>query len=238
TARPRKDRSHGVFDRPGQAHGDSLRSSQRPRPPLAAAAVAREKSERRRRARSCARNAKHSRRQWNPARVSRDSPYVEPRKRLDVRGHRRSAHAHLGARADRARRLLTTEAALPVQRPSALVTNGSIAVMCLVWGSTWLVIREGLDDVPPFTSAAVLFLFLSPVVSAVGNILVKKYGEKTNSMAMNRNGMLLGGVVLGVVALATERSADAHWTRGAMFSVAYLAFLGTVLTFGLYFWLL
>jgi drug/metabolite transporter (DMT)-like permease len=248
---------------------------------------------------------------------------------------------------------LTTEAALPEQRPSALVTNGSIAVMCLVWGSTWLVIREGLDDVPPFTSAAVrfllagvamgvlyafvgakeggkapatwlwvvlgltnfaasygivyrtetilpsglvallwgvfpmlmalashfflpgeklrsaqwlgfvfgflglallfitdlrkfgpegvpaaLFLFLSPVVSAIGNILVKKYGEKTNSMAMNRNGMLLGGVVLGVVALATERSADAHWTRGAMFSVAYLAFLGTVLTFGLYFWLL
>jgi len=245
------------------------------------------------------------------------------------------------------------EAAAPARAPSALVTNGSIAVMCLVWGSTWIVIREGLDDVPPFTSAAVrfllagaamsvlawlvgskeggsapatwlwivlgltnfaasygivyrtetilpsglvallwgvfpmlmalashfylpgeklgsaqwlgfafgfaglmllfitdlrrfgpegvpaaLFLFLSPLVSATGNIFVKKYGEKTNSIAMNRNGMLLGGAVLALVALATERGAEAHWTRGALFSVAYLALFGTVLTFGLYFWLL
>jgi drug/metabolite transporter (DMT)-like permease len=237
--------------------------------------------------------------------------------------------------------------------PSALVANGSIAIMCLVWGSTWLVIREGLDDIPPFTSAAVRFLvagvamsammpilgakeggsapaawlwivlgltnfagsygivyrtetilpsglvsllwgvfpmmmalashfylpgerlgarqwlgfifgffglallfftdlrnfgaegvpaalvlFLSPLVSTIGNILVKKHGAKTNSVALNRNGMLLGGAVLTVVALLTERGADAHWTRGAIASVAYLALFGTVLTFGLYFWLL
>ena len=49
------------------------------------------------------------------------------------------------------------------------------------------------------------YILMSPAVSAVGNIVVKKYGEKTNSMAMNRNGMVLGGAVLGVVALATER---------------------------------
>jgi drug/metabolite transporter (DMT)-like permease len=93
--------------------------------------------------------------------------------------------------------------------------------------------RFGPEGVP-----AALFLFLSPLVSATGNILVKKYGQKTNSIAMNRNGMLLGGAVLALVALASERGADAHWTRGAMWSVAYLALFGTVLTFGLYFWLL
>jgi drug/metabolite transporter (DMT)-like permease len=245
------------------------------------------------------------------------------------------------------------EAAAPARAPSALVANGSIAVMCIVWGSTWLVIREGLDDIPPFTSAAVRFLvaglamsavmpilgakegghappvwlwvvlgltnfaasygivyrtetilpsglvsllwgvfpmmvalashfflpgerlgprqwlgfafgllglallfftdlrnfgaagipaalvlFLSPLVSTVGNILVKKHGEKINSVALNRNGMLLGGAVLAAVALLAERGADAHWTRGAIWSVAYLSLFGTVLTFGLYFWLL
>ena len=225
--------------------------------------------------------------------------------------------------------------------------------MCVVWGSTWLVIREGLDDIPPFTSAAVRFLvaglamgalmpvigakeggrapatwlwivlgltnfaasygivyrtetilpsglvsllwgvfpmmmalashfylpgerlgprqwlgfvfgflgllllfftdlrnfgaegvpaalvlFLSPLVATIGNILVKKHGETTNSIALNRNGMLLGGAVLAAIAALTERGADAHWTRGAVWSVAYLSLFGTVLTFGLYFWLL
>jgi drug/metabolite transporter (DMT)-like permease len=244
-------------------------------------------------------------------------------------------------------------AAAPARAPSALVANGSVAIMCLVWGSTWLVIREGLDDIPPFTSAAVRFLvagtamsallpslgakeggrapptwlwivhgltsfacsygivyrtetilpsglvsllwgvfpmlvalashvflpgerlgprqwlgfafgfvglallfftdlrsfgaegvpaalvlFMSPVVSTVGSIVVKKHGAKVNSVALNRNGMLLGGVVLAALALVTERSADAHWTRGAIASVAYLSLFGTVLTFGLYFWLM
>jgi drug/metabolite transporter (DMT)-like permease len=245
------------------------------------------------------------------------------------------------------------EAAAPARTPSALIANGSIALMCLVWGSTWLVIREGLDDVPPFTSAAVrflvagaamsavmpilgakeggrapatwlwivlgltnfagsygivyrtetilpsglvsllwgvfpmmmalashffltgerlgarqwvgflfgflglallfitdlrnfgpegvpaaLFLFLSPAAATIGNVLVKKHGAETNSLALNRNGMLLGGVVLAAWALFTERGADAHWTRGAIWSVAYLSLFGTVLTFGLYFWLM
>jgi drug/metabolite transporter (DMT)-like permease len=85
---------------------------------------------------------------------------------------------------------------------------------------------------------AALVLFLSPLVSTVGNILVKKHGAKVNSVALNRNGMLLGGAVLGAVALLAERGADAHWTRGAIASIAYLALFGTVLTFGLYFWLL
>jgi drug/metabolite transporter (DMT)-like permease len=247
------------------------------------------------------------------------------------------------------------EGAEPVRSraPSPLVANACIAVMCLVWGSTWLVIRQGLDDIPPFTSAAARFilagiamtgvsaligareggrapatwlwivlgltnfagsygivyrtetilpsglvsllwgvfpmtmalaghfylpgerlgrrqwlgfafgfvglgllfvtdlrtfgpegvpaalvLFLSPIISMVGNILVKKHGGKTNSMEMNRNAMLLGGAVLGALAWATERGADAHWTPGAVGSVVYLALFGTVLTFGLYFWLL
>jgi drug/metabolite transporter (DMT)-like permease len=245
------------------------------------------------------------------------------------------------------------EVAEPVRAPSSLVTNGCIAVMCLVWGSTWLVIRQGLDDVPPFTSAAVRFLvagvamsglsalvgareggrapatwlwvmlgltnfaasygivyrtetilpsglvsllwgvfpmimalgahfylpgerlgkrqwlgfvfgflglgvlfvtdlrkfgpegvpaalvlFMSPVVAAAGNLVVKKHGQSTNSLALNRNGMLLGAVVLTVLALMTERGAHVRWTPGAIGSVLYLALFGTVLTFGLFFWLL
>ena len=85
---------------------------------------------------------------------------------------------------------------------------------------------------------AALVLFVSPLVSAAGSLYVKKHGKATNSLALNRNAMLLGAVLLAVIALATERSADARWTAGAIGGVAYLALAGTVLTFGLYFWLM
>src|SRR5262245_18747351 len=41
--------------------------------------------------------------------------------------------------------------------PSSLAAAGWIALLCVLWGSTCIVIRGGLDDLPPFTSAAVRF---------------------------------------------------------------------------------
>lgn len=237
--------------------------------------------------------------------------------------------------------------------PSAKIINALVAVLCLLWGSTWIVIREGLRDLPPFTSAGVRFavagvlmivvalmvgrreggtkpstklwvllgvlnfgvsygivywtesvlpsglvavlwgvfpmlmavcghlflpgerlhgmqwlgfvggfaglvllfltdlqefgpegvpaamiLLVSPVVSAIGTTVVKRIGGNTNSLLLNRNAMLLGAVLLLAVGAVTEREARIEWTPLAVFSVAYLAVAGTVLTFGIYFWLL
>jgi drug/metabolite transporter (DMT)-like permease len=245
------------------------------------------------------------------------------------------------------------QAPAPARSPSPLAVRASLALLCLVWGSTWVVIRGGLDDLPPFTSAAARFvlasvamsavaarfgqsesgapppaylwvtlgvlnfgasyaivycaelvlpsglvnllwgvfplmmavaghlflpgerlhgaqwlgfalglaglallcltdvpsfgegavaaalvLFLSPLVSAVGNTLVKLRGVNVRSLELNRNAMLLGAALLVAAALAFERDARADWTPAAIASVVYLALCGTVLTFGLYFWLL
>ena len=231
--------------------------------------------------------------------------------------------------------------------------NGAIALLCLIWGSTWLVIREGLRDLPPFLSAgtrfaiagvlflilapllhrreggespvtwlwvcngvfsfavsygvvyyceqtlpsglvsllwavfpmmmaiashrflpgerlapgrwlgfglgfagiAVLFrtdldsfggdavitgaiLLLSPLAACLGNVVFKRYGTETSSALLNRNGMLLAAGLLLAVSTGVERHAEVVWTGRALFSVAYLAVAGTVVTFGLYFWLL
>jgi drug/metabolite transporter (DMT)-like permease len=50
--------------------------------------------------------------------------------------------------------------------------------------------------------------------------------------------MLIGAAVLGTTALLLERPFEQHWTSNAVLSVLYLALLGTVLTFGVYQWLL
>jgi drug/metabolite transporter (DMT)-like permease len=82
------------------------------------------------------------------------------------------------------------------------------------------------------------FFLLSPAVSAIGNTFVKRYGGAFSSMRLNRNGVSIGAVLLWVAALTTERWQDQHFTAAAVASIVYLAVVGTVLTFGLYFWLL
>lgn len=237
--------------------------------------------------------------------------------------------------------------------PSELTIHLSIALLCLIWGSTWLVIRAGLRDLPPFTSASVRFavaalvmgaaapalsvreggarpslaislvsgtlnvgisyglvywsetvlpsglvsvlwsvfpmmmavcahrylpgerlnglqwlgfaagfcgvavlfatdlaavgpgavsagliLLLSPAVSAVGTTYVKLHGGGTSSVLLNRNGFAIGSALLLVAALASERGAALRWSAAALGSIAYLALVGTVVAFGIYFWLL
>jgi drug/metabolite transporter (DMT)-like permease len=237
--------------------------------------------------------------------------------------------------------------------PSPALAFALIALLCLVWGSTWIVIAGGLADLPPFTSAAARFavsaaamsavaavvrereggerpsaglslalgtmnfgacygivywsetrlpsalvsvlwsvfpmltaiaghVFLpddrlrgrqwagfavgflgvallfatdlraigagaipagaialgSPLLSVIGTTIVKKHGTRTSSVLLNRNGMWIGAAILGATALVLERDASPHWTGRAVASVLYLSLAGTVLTFGLYFWLL
>jgi drug/metabolite transporter (DMT)-like permease len=81
-------------------------------------------------------------------------------------------------------------------------------------------------------------LLISPLVSAIGTTYVKKHGGGTSSMRLNRNAMFVGAALLWTVALPSERGVPFHWTGPAIFSLVYLAVFGTVVAFGLYFWLL
>lgn len=237
--------------------------------------------------------------------------------------------------------------------PRDLTIALSMAALCLVWGSTWLVIRAGLRDLPPFTSAGARFalasavmlaiaprlarreggerprrdlvlamgvcnfalsygivywtevrlpsglvsvlwsvfplmtalvghLFLpgerlaarqwggfvagfagvallfstdlaqlgpeavgrgavllaSPAVSALGTAWVKRHGARTSSLLLNRDAMLLGALLLLATAALTEGDREVRWSAAAVASVTYLAIVGTVFTFGVYFWLM
>lgn len=248
---------------------------------------------------------------------------------------------------------VTERAATVTAGPSPAIRWASIGLLCMIWGSTWLVIREGLADLPPLTSATLrftlaavvfavitpvlrsregggaapawlscsmgalnfaipygvvywgetvipsslasllwavfpilmalaahvalpgerltpghavgfvtgfagvallfvtdlraigpealgmgAFFLLSPAVSAVGNTLVKRHGSEVSSVLLNRNGLAICAALLALAALALERGAVLRWTPTAVFSVVYLALIGTVVTFGLYFWLL
>jgi len=237
--------------------------------------------------------------------------------------------------------------------PSPTLVRGLMILLCLIWGSTWVVIKGGLRDLPPFTSAGARFavaalimigvaallgsreggkkppvwlwivqgttsfamsygivyhaetvlpsglvsllfgvypmlqalaghyfldeeqlrplqwlgfviglaglvllfstdlrgfgpdgvptgllLFLSPLAVVIGTTLVKRFGGGVSSTLLNRNGMFVGAGLLLGVAWALERDAHVSWTAPAVASVLYLAIMGTVVTFSLFFWLL
>jgi len=83
-----------------------------------------------------------------------------------------------------------------------------------------------------------LLLLLSPLVSAVGTTLVKRFGGGHSSLLLNRNAMLAGAAMLAIAAAVLERDRPSDWTAAAVGSVVFLALIGTCLTFGVYYWLM
>jgi drug/metabolite transporter (DMT)-like permease len=64
----------------------------------------------------------------------------------------------------------------PDPAPSPALTNVLLALLCLVWGSTWLVIKIGLRDVPPLTGAALRFLIAGLCMAALVPLLARREG--------------------------------------------------------------
>jgi len=81
-------------------------------------------------------------------------------------------------------------------------------------------------------------VLLAPASVAASTLLIKQRASKASSVILNRDSMLIGGVVLLASALLLEQDAPLEWTWVAFGSVAYLALLGTIFTFGVYVWLL
>jgi drug/metabolite transporter (DMT)-like permease len=101
-----------------------------------------------------------------------------------------------------------------------------------------LLFATDLRSLGPVAVPAGAILLASPLLSVVGTTIVKRHGAGASSVLLNRNGMWIGAAMLTTAALLFERGAPAHWTGRAVASVLYLSLAGTVLTFGLYFWLL
>jgi drug/metabolite transporter (DMT)-like permease len=152
----------------------------------------------------------------------------------------------------------TVEAVIPSGLTSVLwaVFPMMTAMLAHVWlpgerlrGRQWLGFSVGLGGVAvlfatdlrgigPAALAAGGLLLLSPLSSAAGQVVLKRHGKDVSATLLNRNGMLVAAVALWLVALPLERQSDAVLTGTAIASVAYLAIVGTVVSFGTYYWLL
>ena len=78
--------------------------------------------------------------------------------------------------------------------PSPSRTALLIALLCLIWGSTWIVIRGGLKALPPFTSAAARFLVSAVAMSVVAHFLHRREGGERPPWKLS---LALGGLNFG-----------------------------------------
>jgi drug/metabolite transporter (DMT)-like permease len=108
-----------------------------------------------------------------------------------------------------------------------LLAGVAIAVGGLVLGfSESLALGDG--ELAALGAAACL---AAPMASAAGNVAIKRRGSGLDAVVLNGWAMLGGGLLLLVVALAGEDVGAAAWSVQALGAIAYLAVLGSAVSF-------
>ena len=85
--------------------------------------------------------------------------------------------------------------------------------------------------------AGAVFL-VSPVLSAIANLLTKRFGKEVHPLSITAVPMLLGALAVGPVALLTESPGQAAFDGRSLLALAYLAVVGSAVAFSVYYWLL
>ncbi len=88
------------------------------------------------------------------------------------------------------------------------------------------------------TVGAGLLLLGSPLVSAIGTTLIKRWGQDVSVCVLNRNGMFVGALLLAAASRLRGEAWAAAWSAPVVAATLYLAVFGTAFTFAAYFWLL
>jgi drug/metabolite transporter (DMT)-like permease len=114
-----------------------------------------------------------------------------------------------------------------------------IVGLLLALGGVALLFSQDLGALGgPRIAFASAVLLLAPLSSAIAQVLVKRWGKGVHPVTLNAGSMVLAAAGVGLLALLFEHDRPVHLDATSLGSLAYLAILGTCVTFSLYFWLL
>jgi drug/metabolite transporter (DMT)-like permease len=83
-----------------------------------------------------------------------------------------------------------------------------------------------------------LVMMLSPLVSALATVAVKRWGAGIHPLSLTAVPMLLTATIVGVLAFVFERQATVVFDLRSVGALLYLAVLGSAVTFTVYYWML
>lgn len=90
----------------------------------------------------------------------------------------------------------------------------------------------------PKVGFAAAVLLLAPLVSAVANVAVKKWGAGIHPVSLTAVPMAMAGGLTGIAALAFERGREIRFDAASTGALLYLAIFGSAFTFTVYYWLM
>ncbi len=82
-----------------------------------------------------------------------------------------------------------------------------------------------------YTALAAAAVVLAPIASAIGNVMIKRRGQRIDPLVMNGWAMLTGGFLLLAVSALSEDWGATTWSAASIGSILYLAVVGTGFTF-------
>src|SRR2546423_14692807 len=85
---------------------------------------------------------------------------------------------------------------MPAAMATRLARGAAFAMLCVIWGSTWLAIRIGLQGAPPFPAASLRFI-VAPITLV---ILAIAFGPKCPSNPTEGPLVPFAGLVLSTAA--------------------------------------
>src|SRR6185503_2390456 len=92
-------------------------------------------------------------------------------------------------------------------RPGPLRVLLLTALLCLIWGSTWVVIKNGLEDLPPLGSAAARFTLAAGAMSLLCALFAAREGGARPTLALT--------LVLGSLNFAASYGI-VYWTEARL----------------------
>lgn len=90
----------------------------------------------------------------------------------------------------------------------------------------------------PQVAFAAAVALLCPLFSAIGSVLVKKWGSGIHPLSTAAVPMLLCGAIMGPIAWLTEADRGVTFDRTSVLALLYLSLIGSAVPFTIYFWLL
>jgi drug/metabolite transporter (DMT)-like permease len=85
---------------------------------------------------------------------------------------------------------------------------------------------------------AALVMLVSPLVSALAMVAIKRWGTGVHPLSVSAVPMLFAGAIMGAAALLFERGQPLVLDGPSVGAILYLAVLGSAVTFTVYYWLL
>lgn len=122
--------------------------------------------------------------------------------------------------------------------PGERMTTAKVLGIVLGVIGVAVVFSNQLDVAGPKAVAGCAALIVSSGGAAYSNVLVKTYGKNLNPAILAGGQMFFGMIPLLLIGIPVEGNPlRFHWTPMAVFALFYLAIVGSVVAFLLYYWL-